>query len=700
MLLWRFFRRFGLSGEDVGELLELIQAGGVLTQAGVGEHLLHLLKDIYTQTWFVTRFQGDKLSCTRLGSRPGSTFADVIFAFIYHRILGRIRSTAEKEGLHVAVPYSGAKSLWCRPDDSGSNSVAHVVDTTWADDTAVVTDDPSPERLLEKTRRLATVVLQQCRSHGLPQERMGSAFEQARGLVLQNAAIDMATRSSIFGSAVTAVAFNLELWTADEAAWSTLSLGHWRLQRRLLAKTFCGELLFKLQEHEVLHLTHQLVLELTARVKRLGFLTCLVATSSEIVWAVLQWEQTSARQLVDGLKWLARWCPAYDWPVVTEAAWPFRDVFVERFFIREGYNLAPKGFCWLACGKAFQTRSGLGAHYKMMHGRTASYRAFAGGTRCKACGKEYFTEHRLFMHLKNAVRCRGVLLAAGLRHSEPMGAVRSWKKAHGDQAVLCPPQRTAAALTVEPVADVQWSEIPSLQILFQEGLDSLVWFEGSDLQCARSGLLDVLSKGALYEEEFRQIGRRLLEAARVLLFQDELLIWQEVGADNILSLLEDVAENFRSTIFLRAAADGEEMAKPDDQLLFTHASWQAPTETTLNCPGAGPTLHIMPSFVRCGNNGSIVASPLEALQDWLSAQWTQYSTVHIHLPGDLEPRDYYGSRLSAQAFSQSGQIYAVLLRHVATFCWRGGRTHFKASRGFWASNLVLPFLKIPNVFHL
>ena len=161
------FCRFGLTDMDVCELKDLIQAGGVLTQSGVSEHLIHILKDIYTQTWFVSRFcQGDKICATKLGSRPGSTFADLIFAFIYHRILERIRCRAQQLGLHVPVPYSGAKSLWCRPEEARAIRVP-LLDTTWADDSAFGTADADPERLLLKARKLATVVVLECRAHGL-----------------------------------------------------------------------------------------------------------------------------------------------------------------------------------------------------------------------------------------------------------------------------------------------------------------------------------------------------------------------------------------------------------------------------------------------------------------------------------------------------------------------------------------------------
>ena len=45
--------------------------------------------------------------------------------------------------------------------------MADILDTTWADDTAAVTADADPPRLLAKAARLAAIIINECRSHGL-----------------------------------------------------------------------------------------------------------------------------------------------------------------------------------------------------------------------------------------------------------------------------------------------------------------------------------------------------------------------------------------------------------------------------------------------------------------------------------------------------------------------------------------------------
>ena len=807
-VVMQLFQRFGLSGVDMSELLSLVQAGGVLSQAGVSEHLLHILKDIYVNTWSVTRFsQGDKVSCSRVGSRPGSVFADLVFAFIYHRILGRIRCSAQELGLQVIIPHNGARTLWAAPDGI-CHEQAHLLDTTWADDSAFITADPVPGRLLAKARLLTQTVLRECRAHGLkpnlkrgksalmlslrgagcrraaalwfPNDRrildvpredggadevhivssyvhlgtlidrdgrlgaeanrrigmMGSAFEQVRGTVLQNPGLDMQTRSQIFSGAVGSVAFNFELWTEADEGWDNFQAGYWRFQRRLLARVYCNDQLFRLQEYEVLYLTRQYSAAITARMKRLGFLTCLVKLSSEIVWAAMQWEKAWTRQLVCDLQWLRQWHDAYEWPPVSAPAWPLwwrllgrsqwfkrqvrkaaetdwkvmchsaaeacflQEIFLIRFPNRRQLSTAPKGFCCPPCQKAFQTKSGLGAHFKKIHGRMATYRSFAGGTKCRACGKEFFAEHRLLMHLKTAVRCRGVILAEGLRSAVPMGAVRNWRRARAETAVLCPPQRTNDGLCTQPVDDVLWEEVPDLQALFQESLDWLVWFDGSCADDARDGLLKFFSARTLYDHEFRRVAAKLYQAAHDLLYQDELRVWTEAGAASILDMLRELAENFRSTIFLPVDFTDDVADRLDVRHICAKATWQATAPRSTPLPQASAALLICTDRELRPSPDVVVLCPIDAIREWHSQRWARFKSVSFRFAEPVDPVGFFGCRLCAQHVADPQQVTMMVLRCLAEFYWTGGDVRVITHGSFWDLRVAFAFCGTPILSHL
>ena len=172
----KIFPRFGLDGSDMRELLELIQSGGILAQLHVGEHLRCVLKDMYARSWFVTRYcSGDQVCVTKLGSRPGSTFADLIFGFVYSRILLRIRAAADAQRLYVPIAHDGTKCPWADPA-APKTHLYQALDATWADDSAALTSDPDPEALMSKAVTLAGTIIDECKQHGLcPNLRKGKS---------------------------------------------------------------------------------------------------------------------------------------------------------------------------------------------------------------------------------------------------------------------------------------------------------------------------------------------------------------------------------------------------------------------------------------------------------------------------------------------------------------------------------------------
>ena len=114
------------------------------------------------QSWFVSRHgTSDELCYTRAGSRPGSSWADLIYAFVLKRILAQIHEAAVGEDLltplqldRASGPFAGDETLW-------------ATETAWADDVALPVSDGCPQRLMAKTSRLSSIVLACCHKHGM-----------------------------------------------------------------------------------------------------------------------------------------------------------------------------------------------------------------------------------------------------------------------------------------------------------------------------------------------------------------------------------------------------------------------------------------------------------------------------------------------------------------------------------------------------
>ena len=158
-------KRLGMDGEDMAHLYEVIQTGGFMAEAGVGEAMMTALRDVHHRTWCVSKHTtGRTLVHALAGSRPGESLADAIFAYVYARVLGKIFELAYGEGLLSTVRSDKGEGIFADPRNGVELPLR---DTTWADDTAIPFDDEEPGRCIAKAKRLAAITISTCQSYGL-----------------------------------------------------------------------------------------------------------------------------------------------------------------------------------------------------------------------------------------------------------------------------------------------------------------------------------------------------------------------------------------------------------------------------------------------------------------------------------------------------------------------------------------------------
>ena len=158
-------KRFGLGGEEAHDLMQLIKEGGAMRDAGVSSAICSAVGDFHYRTWFISmNSSGDKLCSTLAGSRPGESWADALFSYVFARVLCRIMEIAEGEELLSYHSLDEEAGIFANPE-AGTSCEAR--DTTWADDVALPLSDPDPDRLIRKAQRFAALVLSHCESFGL-----------------------------------------------------------------------------------------------------------------------------------------------------------------------------------------------------------------------------------------------------------------------------------------------------------------------------------------------------------------------------------------------------------------------------------------------------------------------------------------------------------------------------------------------------
>ena len=159
------FKHFSLDEEDLQEMMSVVTEGGTFADGGIPSTIRHTAKDLHHFTWFVTpHTSGNSLCRTAAGSRPGESWADTVYAFIYGRVLNKIGEVARGEEL-APVHYRDAEfGVYAQSDDG---SPVSGQDATWADDSAWPIIADCPETLLRKASRLCSLVISQCTSHGM-----------------------------------------------------------------------------------------------------------------------------------------------------------------------------------------------------------------------------------------------------------------------------------------------------------------------------------------------------------------------------------------------------------------------------------------------------------------------------------------------------------------------------------------------------
>ena len=161
----RVFHFFDIDPDDVREFMEEIKNGGLMAQAGIPGPLRHQAKDLLYNSWFITRYGDQKKLCaTRAGSRPGESWADVVFAFVLGRILAQITELATGEGLLTELFFDIEGGPFVV--DPGQGQLLGQ-DGTWADDCAFPQSDPDPAILMAKAARLTSLVLDYVTRHGM-----------------------------------------------------------------------------------------------------------------------------------------------------------------------------------------------------------------------------------------------------------------------------------------------------------------------------------------------------------------------------------------------------------------------------------------------------------------------------------------------------------------------------------------------------
>ena len=164
MQLQALLERFNLPASAIDDLVRELNEASMLREAGASQHAETLVAEIHQSTWFATPGL-PKVTRTTAGSRPGDPYADVVFNFLFIRVLNALRPQLEELGVLFSLEWSGIPSIhpWQHP----TCSTESIFEAVWADDLAILLMDADAAILVEKTTTAATMLIDVCVSFGL-----------------------------------------------------------------------------------------------------------------------------------------------------------------------------------------------------------------------------------------------------------------------------------------------------------------------------------------------------------------------------------------------------------------------------------------------------------------------------------------------------------------------------------------------------
>ena len=164
-LLAFVLQRLQLPADSLHQLHALLDERTALQQAGLSFTARNCIRAIHQNTHFWLQGQTD-LVATYLGTRPGDSFADLIFGFTWSVVLKKLQDYMETQGMAVSLRTSREPPFFtAAPDHSADENMKTYLGPTWMDDLCLCLQGESPQQLESHMGPAIGYLLDLCYSH-------------------------------------------------------------------------------------------------------------------------------------------------------------------------------------------------------------------------------------------------------------------------------------------------------------------------------------------------------------------------------------------------------------------------------------------------------------------------------------------------------------------------------------------------------
>jgi len=164
-MLARLMHTLKMPEDALHELRKIMEEPTALREAGLPELEQRSVRAVHLQTHFWMRHQTDVVQ-THHGTRPGDPFADIVFSYVWARVMHRLQHFMKQHDLLSTFPRFNQLLLFEQPD-YGSLPSADFIGPTWMDDLAICLQSQTGEEVVQKVGMVASRLLELCIEHGM-----------------------------------------------------------------------------------------------------------------------------------------------------------------------------------------------------------------------------------------------------------------------------------------------------------------------------------------------------------------------------------------------------------------------------------------------------------------------------------------------------------------------------------------------------
>ena len=156
--------RLKMPESSLHDLHALLSVPDALSQAGLSKTARNCIASIHSGTHFWLQGQVDVVK-TSLGTRPGDSFADVIFGYSWSVVLQKLESYLIEHHLVDPLPRCESPPFFAPPDDSSAQHDHVYIGPTWMDDLALCLEGATPHELESRIGHATGYLLDLCHQH-------------------------------------------------------------------------------------------------------------------------------------------------------------------------------------------------------------------------------------------------------------------------------------------------------------------------------------------------------------------------------------------------------------------------------------------------------------------------------------------------------------------------------------------------------